>query len=225
MVMVISAALRDPKVDPAKMMQLLELHRELERDVDRRAFTAHMSQLQAEISQIATDCNNPQTGSRYASYSALDKALRPFYTAHGFSVAFDTVETTRPDWVRVVCIVTRGAWETRHHADVKADQLGPKGTKVMSATHAGASALSYGKRYALAMAFNLAVARDDDGNAASARCITRSQVDELLTLTHAAGMTEEAQCKIWGIDNFAVMQRNWFDRAKTLLMSAKKETV
>ena len=39
---------------------------------------------------IAADANNPQTRSRYASYFALDNAVRPIYTKHGFSLTFDT---------------------------------------------------------------------------------------------------------------------------------------
>lgn len=220
---IIADAVRDPSVDPAKMRDLLELHRELERDVDRREFVRHMSLLQSEISHIATDCANPQTNSKYASYQALDRALRPIYTAHGFSVGFDSIDSTRgTDWIRVVCIVTRGAWETRHHADVHADQMGPKGNKVMTATHAAASALSYGKRYSLAMAFNLAVARDDDGNAAGMRSITQSQTSELHSIIVNSNLDYDEICKALNIANIAEVPRAAFDKTKTWLLAKAK---
>ena len=41
---------------------------------------------------MSTDSGNPQTRSKYASLAAIDRALRPIYTKHGFSVTFDTGE-------------------------------------------------------------------------------------------------------------------------------------
>lgn len=228
MLTVIAEAARDPSVDPVKLRELLTLHRELEQDVDRRAFYAAMSQVQGEIKQIATDAANPQTNSKYASYAALDAALRPYYTSHGFSVSFDS-ERLPDGWVRVTCIVSRGAWETRHHADVAADGKGAKGGAVMTATHAAGSALSYGKRYSLAMAFNLAVARDDDGNRAGARHLTRVQVEELEQLAFDCGVDVETFFPVasehlgYEIKSFGEIHRNDFGRVRSSILARKKK--
>ncbi len=178
----------DVSVD--KMRDLFELSREVEKDTDRREFHSRMAQLQAEIAPIATDASNPQTQSKYASYAALDKALRPHYTRHGFSVSFDSAPSEKGDeYTKVTCIVSYGAWTERSSVDMPINTKGAKGNQVMTITHAMGSALSYGKRYSLAMAFNIAVSRDDDGNRAAERCVTASQAAELLKLAEGHNTT------------------------------------
>jgi hypothetical protein len=56
----------------------------------------------------------------------------------------------------------------RYVLPMPADCKGARGGDVMSRTHATASACSYGMRYLATMTFNLAIDRDDDGNAAAA---------------------------------------------------------
>jgi hypothetical protein len=219
----IASAVRDPAVDAAKMRDLLELHREVEGDMDRREFSRHMSQLQSEISQIAADASNPSTNSRYASYPALDRALRPYWTTHGFTIGFDVQDSTRgADWLNVTCTVSRGTYSTKHTAPVHADQLGPKGNKVMTATHAAGSALSYGKRYSLAMAFAIAVERDDDGNAASARNITPSQVAELGQLCRQCDVDVAKVCEALEISSIAEITRIQFNKVKSRILATGK---
>jgi hypothetical protein len=119
---------------------------------------------------VATDASNPQTRSRYASYFALDKAVRPIYTKHGFALSFNTAEGAPAGEVRVVCFVSHGKGHTRtYHADMPADGKGAKGGDVMTRTHATGSAFSYGQRYLLKMIFNIAIGADDDGNSAGGR--------------------------------------------------------
>lgn len=180
MIEVIAQAVRDPMVDAQKMRQLLELHREIERDVDRRLFYSHMSRVQASISQVATDAANPATSSRYASYAALDAALRPHYTREGFSVGFDA--ELKDGGMLVTCTISRGAWQTQHHAPMPITTTGAKGQPVMTQIHAHGSSFSYGKRYSLAMGFNIAVAKDDDANRAGTMTVSTTQLDDMMKL-------------------------------------------
>ena len=46
-------------------------------DEAEQAFNEAMTRAQAEMRPVARDANNPQTRSKYASYVALDRALRP----------------------------------------------------------------------------------------------------------------------------------------------------
>ena len=213
-------ALLDERVSVEKLDGLLRIQREIEADADRKEFNRHMSMLQSEISQIAADANNPQTGSKYLSYPALDAALRPYYTAHGFSVSFTQEDCPRgDDWLRMVCIVTWGACEKRFHADVQSDQLGPKGNKVMTATHASVSASSYAKRYALGYAFNVSASKDDDGNAAGFRGISASQVQELQDICAKHKLPTTAILLEWQIDRFEEIPRTAFNKTKTWLLA------
>lgn len=138
-----------------------------ERDKREEAeFNAAMNHVQAALVRIAPDLNNPQTHSKYASYAAIDKVLRPIYSREGFSLSFNTEESKFSESVRIVCFVSHSGGHTRRYqVDMPADGKGAKGGDVMTKTHATGSAMSYGKRYLVNFVFNLAIGGDDDGNA------------------------------------------------------------
>ena len=159
---------RDPNASVEKIERLMALWERGEAKKAEAAFNAAMSEAQGKMRPIAADASNPQTHSRYASYAALDRALRPIYTEYGFGLSFDTGEAPGADVVRVLCYVTHVAGHSRtYRADMPADGKGAKGGDVMTKTHAVGSAMSYGMRYLLKMVWNVAVGEDDDdGNAA-----------------------------------------------------------
>lgn len=131
-------------------------------------FNAAMNRVQANLVRIAPDLNNSHTSSKYASYAAIDKVLRPIYSAEGFSVSFNTEEAKLPDYVKVVCFVSHsGGYTRKYQVEMPADGKGAKGNDVMTKTHATGSAMSYGKRYLAGFVWNLAIGLDDDGNAAA----------------------------------------------------------
>lgn len=156
----------DPNIDVAKLEKLMEMNERMLARTAREQFNAAMSSAQKEMRPVAADADNPQTRSRYASYAALDRALRPIYTNHGFGLSYDTGETAAEQCVRVLCYVTHcGGHDHTYHIDMPADGKGAKGGDVMTKTHATGAAMSYGMRYLLKMIFNVAVGEDDrDGN-------------------------------------------------------------
>lgn len=171
-----------------KLDHLLRLQERV-RDTDARKFyNAAMSAAQAEMGRISTDALNPQTRSRYATYGQLDKALRPIYSRHGFSVSFNTADSPLEQHVRVLATVAHSEGHEREfQADIPCDGKGPKGNDVMSKTHAAGSAMSYGQRYLLKLIFNVAIGEnDDDGNGASQPqangLVSETQANELLRL-------------------------------------------
>jgi len=86
-----------------------------------------------------------------------------------FGLTFDSGDAP-PDHVRIVCEVSHPDGHTRrYHLDMPVDGKGARGGDVMTKTHAMGSGITYGKRYLLGMIFNLAVTKDDDGNAAGGR--------------------------------------------------------
>lgn len=185
----ISRAASDPNTDIDKMERLMAMHERITAKNAEQAFNAAMSAAQRDMGRVSADATNPQTRSKYATYAALDRALRPVYTQHGFSLSFDTGEAAS-EWVRVVCYVSHVEGHSRtYHADMPADGLGAKGNAVMTKTHAAGSAMSYGMRYLLKLIFNVAVGEDDDdGNGATAPKPKLSQeqianIESLLTET------------------------------------------
>jgi hypothetical protein len=166
----IERAARDSSIDIDKLDRLLLMRERENARVAEQAFNAALAEAQAEMHPVAADSDNPQTRSRYASYAALDRAVRAICTRHGFGLTFNTADAPGPEQARIVCDVCHaGGYTRRYHVDVPVDGKGAKGADVMTKTHAMGSGISYGMRYLLRMIFNLAVCQDDDGNAAGGR--------------------------------------------------------
>jgi hypothetical protein len=161
-------AASDPSIDIAKVEHLVRLKKEMEATEAERLFNEALAAAQAEMVPIIADAVNAEVGRahRYASYAQLDRAIRPIYTAHGLSMTFDTGERSSDTAVEVVCYLTGHGHGRRYSILMPADGKGPRGGDVMSRTHAAASAISYGMRYLCTMIWNLAIDRDEDGNAA-----------------------------------------------------------
>jgi len=165
---------RDTTINIERMQYLMEARRALLDEEAEQAFNDAMAAAQAEMEPISRDCENPQTRSKYSSYAALDRALRPIYTKYGFAIGFKTAQAPNPNDILVICTVTRGRHKQDHAVPMPCDGKGPRGNDVMTRTHAIGSAVTYGRRYTLCMAFNISSA-DDDGNQAGAR--NRSSYD------------------------------------------------
>ena len=157
----------DPTIDIDRVERFMQMHEQVKARDSAQAFANAMSAAQAEMGPIATDRKNDQTKSRYASYAALDHAVRPIYVKHGFALSFNTDPDGPADHLRLRCKVThRDGHCEPYQVDMPADGKGAKGGDVMTKTHAAGSAMSYGQRYLLKMIFNLAVGEDDDGQKA-----------------------------------------------------------
>lgn len=164
---IISRAANDPNTDIEKLERLMALYERISARGAEQAFNEAMNSAQAELGPVAADADNPQTKSKYASYAALDRAVRPIYARHGFSLSFGTADSPAAEHVRVTCRVAhRDGYCQDYHLDMPADGKGAKGGDVMTKTHAAGAAMSYGQRYLLKLIFNIAVGDDMDGNLA-----------------------------------------------------------
>lgn len=198
----IERAARDPSIDINKLQQLMDMRERIATRTAEADFDKALTAAQSGMGRVRTDSNNPQTKSRYASYGALDAAMRSVYTSHGFALSFNT-EAPALEIVRVICRVSHQNGHSRtYQIDMPADGKGAKGGDVMTKTHATGSAVSYGMRYLLKMIFNIAVSDhdDDDGNAAGgkgtfaggAELLTQKQADYLRDLLEANGKDRAA---------------------------------
>jgi ERF superfamily len=130
-------------------------------------FNLAMNAVQSEITRVIPDAYNKQTQSKWATYAALDKMLRPLYTKKGFSLSFDSGDSPA-ETVIARCYVSHSAGHTRNYQSppVPLPVTGAQGKAVMTSTHGTGAAMSYAKRYLLAYIFNIPVGEDDtDGNA------------------------------------------------------------
>lgn len=221
--------LAQPELDVSKLHELLSLQERVEVEQARKEFMAAFNAAQTAMQPVARDADNKQTKSTYATHAALDRALRPIYTQHGFSVSFDTADSPLPEHVRVVCYLAHAAGHERtYQTDMPCDGKGARGGDVMTKTHAVGSAMTYGKRYLLALAFNIALAdTEDDGNAAGRKGdandpISKEQLDELLNLAEDVGADKARFCKFYGIASFAEITKAKFEAAKRALEAKRK---
>lgn len=223
LVAMIERAARDPSIDMDRLERLLEMRERSELRAAESAFNDAMAQVQFEISPIARDSHNPQTRSKYASYHAIDKAIRPIYTKHGIRVSFDEEETTATaDMIRVVAFVTRGMHRERYHYDSPIVTTGLQGKAMMTLTHARASADTYAKRYLMGRIFNLSTGEDDDGNAAGmGQMIDDDQWVVIKSLVDETGANVDAFCKLLKVNSLAQIPARQFDSAVALLKAKK----
>ncbi len=165
---IIERASRDPSVNIDKLERLIAMQDRISADRARAEFDTAMADAQESMRAISPDKDNNQTKSKYATYAALDHAVRPIYSRHGFALSFNTGDAPNANEVRVLCTVShRGGHRQEYKLDMPADGKGPQGASVMTRTHATGAAASYGQRYLLKLIFNLAVGDiDDDGNGA-----------------------------------------------------------
>ncbi len=191
---VISRVASDPKADVEKLERMMAMYERINDRTAQQDFNNAMMLAQSKMMPISADMNNRQTKSRYASYAALDKALRPIYTAHGFSISFDSGEGAPDGYVRVLAYVAHNDGFTRtYHIDMPSDGKGAKGGDVMTKTHAVGSGASYGMRYLLKMIFNVAIGEDDnDGNGfgGSQGVINETQIADIEGKIKIIGMSQ-----------------------------------
>jgi hypothetical protein len=83
---VIIRAAADTTIDLGRMDHLFAIHKKMVDREEEKLFDVAMAAAQAGMRSVAADKDNNQTRSRYASYAALDAAITPIYTAHGFSL-------------------------------------------------------------------------------------------------------------------------------------------
>lgn len=217
----IERAARDPAVDIDKLQHLMAMRERIEARQSEADFDKALTAAQAGMGRVRTDSNNPQTRSRYASYGALDAAMRPVYTTNGFALSFNT-ENPAPEIVRVICRVSHQNGHSRtYQIDMPADGKGAKGGDVMTKTHATGSAVSYGMRYLLKMIFNIAVSdKDDDGNAAAQTggVITVDQAKEIKAkCDQVADGFDESFCNYFGIEAISDLPAKDYQRALSAL--------
>src|SRR5262252_2636442 len=177
MISMIERMAKDDKVDVEKMARILEMRFQLQQQQALTEFNNALAEAQAEMEPVRKDCQNPQTRSKFASFFALDEAVRPIYTEQGLTVSFDTdPANSRPGEILVLAYVSKGAFTRTYKIMMPADGVGAKGGMVMTKTHAVGSAVTYARRYLLSAIFNIATSdSDDDGNAAGRRAPAPAQ--------------------------------------------------
>ena len=93
---------QNPEIPVDKLQALMDMQRSVIREQAAQQFNSAMAAAQSEIRRIKADAYNTQTKSKYATYAALDRVLRPIYTSNGFGLSFDTGDAGVAEMVTLV---------------------------------------------------------------------------------------------------------------------------
>jgi hypothetical protein len=175
-----------------KLDALLRIRREILNDQRIEAYAYAFARLQARLPVIPksglVEIRNKSGGVvghyNFAKFSDMYKALQPMLAEEGFSVRFDT--ENGPGGFITLCELMHeaGFWRVSRTPPLPADTSGAK-----NAVQAVGSSSSYGRRYALMYALNLAVEGEDDDAVSIQRKISAAQVSEIAALIEAANVT------------------------------------
>lgn len=232
----LARAVRDPAIDVTKLESLLRMQREILADAARRKFIRAMAAAQAEMTPVWRNRKNDQTNSRFADLEAIDEAIRPIYTKHGFCLTFDSEPAAADDDICVICRVFHcddGNTESDGHTETyrlpaPLDTVGPKGTGNKTPLHGLGSSISYLRRYLTCMIFNVILTNEDtDGNRRRAavsndnRYITEDQTRHLFVLMERGRIREQQVIAKMapGLRSIADLETRDFPRVRNALLS------
>ena len=224
---IIQRVSENPNVDIDKIERMMSMYERMLTNARlvaiEEAFSEAFAKAQAAMKPIVADAKNDQTHSKYASQAAIDIGIRDIYTAHGFSLSFDTEPSAVAEMINIVARLrhTRGYFKD-YRLPMPADGKGAKGGDVMTKTHATGSALTYGQRNLTKMIWNIAVSRDDDGNAAgkvqeTGEVISKEQLDRLVALCDDLGADKQQFCQYLKVPSLADIPKHLYAKALNVL--------
>lgn len=153
-------------IDADSLGKMLDLQQRWQADEARKQYFAAMQECQSQLPTVVKDAENKQTNSRYARLETLSRAIDPVIHEYGFAISYGSEDSPLERHIRIVATVMhRSGHQCAHRIDLPVDDEGLKGNRNKTGTHATGSTISYARRYLKLMAFDVAVAKeDDDGN-------------------------------------------------------------
>lgn len=147
-----------------RLEKMMEMQERWQANQSEKEFNEALAAAQSEMPVVLKNQENSMTRSTYADLAAINKAIAPVYSAHGFSVSFNTFEAKMQNCYGVSCeLCHRSGHRRKFQAEIPPDNVGIKGNTNKTSIHAFGSTMSYAKRYLLTMIFNIAT-EDPDGS-------------------------------------------------------------
>jgi ribosomal protein S5 len=221
LISMIERAARDPSVDIDKMERLFQMHERVEAKQREAAFNTAMAAAQEELRPVARKLRNSQTNSNYADLAAISEAADPVIHKHGFGVIASEFTSAIPQHIGVRLKVTHSAGHSEaYYFNIPLDGTGLKGNANKTATHAYASTITYGRRYAKCAVFDIATKNDTDGNQPTGS-ITPDQTEELAKLITATCTDIQAVLDFHKVESLSDMTAADYRTAKAKLVARK----
>lgn len=140
--------------------ELTKMHMELRRQAAEEDFTLALSLCQSEVKFVVADAKGVKE-KPFATYKALDRAIRPIYLRYGLSLSFDSGPCDMPGYMTAMCHVSKGLHTRIYQLPMDISGLGPKGEGALSRPHAVLGGVEYGRRALLKMIFNIVTGEED----------------------------------------------------------------
>ena len=146
------------------------------------AFNESFVKCKSEMPQIAKEARNNQTNSDYAEMEAIDLAITPVMTKHGFAITFSNGEDPKDDdHLHIIATLVHSKGFEKHYDDqVPIAGIGAKGNRMMTHTHGHGATKTYARRYLKLDIWDLALMKkDSDGNANNVSELAESYLIEI----------------------------------------------
>lgn len=214
-----------PDVPVERLEQMFNLHQRVQADQARKEWASAFALVMQEIAPIARDAYNEHAKKKYATHGAIDAALRPIYTKHGFGPTFTTERSDQPDHIKIVgFLVHTSGHERRYEIDMPSDGKGARGGDAMTKTHAAGSAMTYGKRYLLIDMFNIPLTDDDGKKAGDDGALVSDEQQERLKALLAEIDGEPAKfLAVAKAESFEAIKVSQFADLEKRLLKAKEK--
>lgn len=211
----------NPDLPVEKLEKLLDMQIKIMGIEAEKEFAAAMARVQSKLPKVKRDRPNEQTGSRYSTLEAIAAAIKPIYTAEGFSMSFSEAPSSEGH-VRVIGVLRhKDGHKTEHYRDVAIDATGLAGKVNKTQTHAEASSITYGRRYVTCLAFDVATGDDTDGNKPGDK-ITEEQAVRLRAMMDEFKVEESKFLEALQLETLEDMPAASFSAARVALKARKK---
>ena len=162
----------DTDVDLDRLEKLMDMHKTmLDREAEQQAkkaeaqFDNAMSMARSEIERILPNQENEHTKSKFADLDAINAQLVPALGKYGLHIQAKPAQATVDGWIAIRLLVKGYGHTDESFIQGPPDGSGSQGKSNKNQIQAIGSSYTYLLRYAIRLAFNLAVAKDNDGNA------------------------------------------------------------
>jgi hypothetical protein len=220
LIAVITAAVRDPSVDPAKISSIIDVMERLEAKRAEISFNQAMTRLQPVLPTIkhtAQIKHGDKVISTYSRYEDIDRIIKPLYSAEGFSITFNSKEGEH-GITYFGTIAHKDGYSRTAELRLPADSSGAK-----NAIQALGSTISYAKRYLVGMLLNLTTTGEDD-DAQSVDTVTVEQAAEMDVKLRETGSDRDAFLKYIGASDVLHIRAKDFKKALAALQKKAKAT-
>ncbi len=191
----------DAKIAPSDLKELFDLQVRYEQRRAEEAYADAITAFQAECPPIHKNQTNKGSGTRYADYEQIMRTIMPLLRKHRIVITWDTGKADDKEMI-VICRVRVGVVEKITSVAMPVTSV----SKMMNASQAGGTAVTYGRRYAITAALNLYSTDEDDDAQSTGGVISEAQyveLDGLLSDLSALGHNVQLGkfCAIFGADS------------------------